>query len=143
VKPQRPYLLRALYEWLIDSNDVPYVLVDASTPDVQVPADHVRDGQIVLNIGPEAVRDLVMEEDYLMCSSRFRGQAFELYLPMASIRAIYGRDTKQGMVFPDETVGTDGIPPAAPDESDARSAVADPQDQSKPGKKGQPPLRLV
>ena len=100
--PQRPYLLRALYEWLVDNNDVPYVLVDATCDGVMVPAEHVKDGQIVLNIGPEAVRDLHMEQDYVMCSSRFDGRAFELYLPIAGILAVYGRDTRQGMVFPDE-----------------------------------------
>ena len=105
MKPQRPYLLRALYDWIVDSDDVPYVLVDASVAEVQVPTEHVEDGQIVLNLGPNAVRNLVMEQDYVMCSSRFGGREYELYLPMAAIRAIYGRDTRQGMVFPEEEVG--------------------------------------
>jgi stringent starvation protein B len=102
VKPQRPYLLRALYEWIVDSGDVPDVLVDAEVEEIQVPSEHVENGQIVLNLGPNAVRDLVMEQDYVMCTSRFGGRPYELYLPMAAIRAIYGRDTQQGMVFPEE-----------------------------------------
>ncbi len=134
MKPQRPYLLRALYEWLIDSGDVPYVLVDASGDEVRVPLEHVKDGQIVLNLGPDAVRDLVLEQDYVMCSSRFRGQAFELYLPMSNIRAIYGRDTHEGMVFPDEDI-------ASRQRSDDTTAAVAKQDEEDKG--GKPPLRLV
>ena len=102
MKPQRPYLLRALYEWIVDSDEVPYVLVNATTDGVHVPQEHVQDGQIVLNLGPNAVRDLVIEEQHLMCSGRFSGKPFELYLPMPSILAIYAKDTRQGMVFADE-----------------------------------------
>ena len=133
MKPQRPYLLRALYEWLIDSGDVPYVLIDATAEDVNVPLEHVKDGQIVLNLGPDAVRDLVLEQDYVMCSSRFSGKAFELYLPMASIRAIYGRDTQEGMVFPEEEISSQQRTDHADD--DAKQDDAD--------KGGKPPLRLV
>ena len=116
MKAQRPYLLRALYEWVVDSDDVPHVLVDATADRVVVPAEHVKDGQIVINLSPNAVRDLVLEQDYVMCNSRFGGQPFELYLPMASIRAIYGRDSRQGMVFPDEDVPDTGeTPDAGPD----------------------------
>lgn len=133
MKPQRPYLLRALYEWLIDSGDVPYALIDATAEDVNVPLEHVKDGQIVLNLGPDAVRDLVLEQDYVMCSSRFSGKAFELYLPMASIRAIYGRNTQEGMVFPEEEISSQQRTDHADD--DAKQDDAD--------KGGKPPLRLV
>ena len=102
MKPQRPYLLRALYEWIIDSDEIPYLLVDATVAGVSVPEAHVQDGQIVLNMSPNAVRDLVMDDAFVMCSGRFSGQPFELYLPMNSIRAIYAKDTREGMVFPEE-----------------------------------------
>lgn len=117
MKSQRPYLLRALYEWVVDNDDVPHVLVDATAEGVVVPSEHVKDGQIVLNLGPNAVRDLVLEADYVMCNSRFDGRPFELYLPMASILAIYGRDSRHGMVFPDEDV-PDGAsaPESGPDD---------------------------
>ena len=144
MKPQRPYLLRALYEWIVDSDDVPYVLVDASVAGVQVPTEHVEDGKIVLNLGLNAVRNLVLEQDYVMCSSRFGGREFELYLPMSSISAIYGRDTRQGMVFPEE----DAI--RAPQQGETGGAVqpqvgnsddeGDDEGNNKPDK---PPLRLV
>lgn len=102
MKAQRPYLLRALYEWIIDSDEIPYLLVDATVAGVSVPEAHVQDGQIVLNMSPNAVRDLVMDDAFVMCSGRFSGQPFELYLPMSSIRAIYAKDTREGMVFPEE-----------------------------------------
>ena len=102
MKPQRPYLLRALYEWIIDSDETPYLLVDATVTGVSVPEAHVQDGQIVLNMSPNAVRDLVMDDQFVMCGGRFNGQHFELYLPMNSIRAIYAKDTREGMVFPEE-----------------------------------------
>ena len=73
MKPQRPYLLRALYEWIVDSDEVPYVLVDANLEGVQVPAEHVQDGQIVLNIGPGAIRDLNIEDHGVMCGGRISG----------------------------------------------------------------------
>ncbi|MEM7080219.1 MAG: ClpXP protease specificity-enhancing factor SspB [Pseudomonadota bacterium] len=104
MKAQRPYLLRALYQWLLDSDEIPYVLIDAQVEGVQVPEEHIQDGQIVLNIGPSAVRDLVLEDQFVMCSSRFSGRQFELILPMTSVRAIYGKDSGQGMVFPEEAI---------------------------------------
>jgi stringent starvation protein B len=127
-------LLRALYEWLVDNDDVTYVLVDATCAGVMVPSEHVKDGQIVLNIGPEAVRDLHMEQDYVMCSSRFGGRAFELYLPMAGILAVYGRDTRQGMVFPDEEF---------PSEEKADETAAEGGDDGLDDKGDKPTLRLV
>ncbi len=102
MKPQRPYLLKALYEWIVDSDEVPYILVDATVAGVQVPEQHVQDGQIVLNLGPSAVRDLFMDDQHVACGGRFGGRHFDIHLPMASILAIYARDTRQGMVFPDE-----------------------------------------
>jgi len=102
VKPQRPYLLRALYEWIVDCDQIPYVLVDATVAGVQVPQEHIKDGQIVLNMGPNAVQDLVIDDQYVMCGGRFGGKHFELYVPMLAVLAIYAKDTRKGMVFPDE-----------------------------------------
>ena len=140
MKPRRPYLLRALYEWIVDSDDVPYVLVDASVEGVQVPAEHVEDGKIVLNLAPNAVKNLVLEQDYVMCSSRFGGREFELYLPMPSINAIYGRDTRQGMVFPEEDAAGISEPGAATSSEKPQSEVTGDEEGDKPDK---PTLRLV
>lgn len=121
MKPQRPYLLKALYDWIVDSDEVPYVLVDATVDGVQVPQQHVQDGQIVLNLGPNAVRDLVIEEQHVMCGGRFGGQHFDICLPMAAVLAIYAKDTRQGMVFPDEEqllteAANEGDKPASDDD---------------------------
>lgn len=101
MKRRRPYLLRALYEWIVDSGEVPNVLVDAEIYGVVVPSEHVRDGQIVLNISPQAVRNLSLGNDYVMCEGRFSGRSVELILPIESVRAIYCRDSGQGLAFDD------------------------------------------
>ena len=109
MKPRRPYLLRALYDWIVDSGEVPNILVDAEIEGVVVPQEHVRDGQIVLNISPQAVRNLSLGNEYIMCESRFSGRSTELILPVESIRAIYCRDSGQGLAFDDEDmVAEDG-----------------------------------
>ena len=102
MKPRRPYLLRALYEWILDCDEIPNILVDAEVEGVVVPPEHVQDGQIVLNISPSAVRDLSLGNDFVMCYGRFAGRTFEIILPIESIRAIYGRDSGQGLAFEDE-----------------------------------------
>lgn len=102
MKRRRPYLLRALYEWIVDSGEVPNVLVDAEIEGVIVPQEHVRDGQIVLNISPQAVRNLSLGNDFVMCEGRFSGRSIELILPIESVRAIYCRDSGQGLAFDDE-----------------------------------------
>ena len=124
--------MRALYDWIVDSDEIPHLLIDATVEGVEVPAEHVRDGQIVLNVGPNAVRDLQLGDEYVMFSGRFSGVAMNIALPMASIRAIYARDSAQGMVFPDEEYavrqGFVGSEPEGPDGGE---------------KAGGPDLRLV
>ena len=102
MKPRRPYLLRALYEWIVDCDEVPNILVDTEVEGVVVPTEYVQDGQIVLNISPSAVRDLSLGNEFVMCSGRFAGRSFEITLPIESIRAIYCRDSGQGLAFEDE-----------------------------------------
>lgn len=124
MKRRRPYLLRALYEWIVDSGEVPNVLVDAEVEGVVVPQEHVRDGQIVLNLSPQAVRNLSLGNDYVMCEGRFSGRSVELILPIESVRAIYCRDSGQGLAFDDEDLMHDEgdvVQPAKPAESDGGS----------------------
>ncbi len=125
MKRRRPYLLRALYEWIVDSGEVPNVLVDAEVEGVVVPQEHVRDGQIVLNLSPQAVRNLSLGNDYVMCEGRFSGRSVELILPIESVRAIYCRDSGQGLAFDDEDLMHDEregvVQPTSPTESDGGS----------------------
>jgi stringent starvation protein B len=102
-KPKRPYLLRALYDWIVDSDLTPYVLVNAGVDGVAVPADFVENGRIVLNVAPHAVRDLTLDNAAVACQCRFRGQPYAVYLPIRSIEAIYAKETGEGMAFDAET----------------------------------------
>jgi stringent starvation protein B len=111
MKPKRPYLLRAMSEWILDSNMTPYVLVDATVDGVQVPLEHVQDGKIVLNLSPSAVRALDLGPDAVACDGRFGGRPFGIYLPMRAIVAIYAKESGEGMVFEDEAF-PDPSPPA-------------------------------
>ncbi|MFP5383272.1 MAG: ClpXP protease specificity-enhancing factor [Gammaproteobacteria bacterium] len=97
--PTRPYLVRAFYDWILDNGLTPYLLVDASVAGTSVPASHVRDGQIVLNVAPAAVGDLSLGIAETTFSARFGGVACQIRLPSASILAIYARENGQGMFF--------------------------------------------
>ena len=140
MKPRRPYLLRALYEWIVDSGEIPNVLIDAEVEGVVVPKEHVRDGQIVLNISPQAVRNLNLGDDFVMCEGRFSGRSMELILPIISIRAIYCRDSGQGLAFDDEDMHAEEAEEAAQQSAEVLS-----EDAGKgPDNDGpRPTLRLV
>ncbi|PID48720.1 MAG: ClpXP protease specificity-enhancing factor [Proteobacteria bacterium] len=98
--PKRPYLLRAFYDWIVDNNMTPHILVNADAVDVSVPRQHVKDGRIVLNIAPGAVYDFIMDNDAVSFSARFAGVAFYIYCPVYAIMAIYSRETQDGASFP-------------------------------------------
>lgn len=100
----RPYLARALYQWLLDNELTPYIVVDAEQPGVEVPRQFVQNGQIVLNLSPGAVRDLFMENDALGFSARFGGQPMRVMVPTSALVAIYARENGVGMVFGHEPV---------------------------------------
>ena len=97
--PNRPYLLRAYYEWLMDNHLTPHVVVDAFVKGTLVPQQFVKDGQIVLNIATGAVANLNMSNDAVEFNARFGGVPQNVFLPMASIVAIYARENGAGTVF--------------------------------------------
>ena len=126
---QRPYLLRALYEWIADNGMTPHVLVDARMPGVRVPAHTVKDGQVVLNIAERAVVRLEMDNDALRFSARFGGVSQSVVVPMAAVIAVYARETGQGMALPpdlhageasgvDMDAGADVVPAVPADTAD-------------------------
>ena len=100
--PSRPYLLNALYSWIVDSACTPHILVNAEMEGVQVPASFVQDGQIILNISPSAVQGFHMDADGVSFSARFGGTPHHIFAPIAAILGIYARENGQGMVFEDE-----------------------------------------
>ncbi len=114
----KPYFIRALYEWVVDNNCTPHILVDAHVSATQVPQQHVnKDGQIILNISPSAVKDFFMDNTAISFNARFSGVANNLYIPMAAILGIYARENGQGMMFEPETNPTP--PPATPPPTEA------------------------
>jgi stringent starvation protein B len=122
----RPYLLRALYEWIGDNGMTPYLLVDASREGVRVPASAVKDGRVVLNIAARAVAQLELGGQEVRFMARFGGVSQSVQVPVPAVLAIYAQETGQGMMLPEEAapMPTDeppaGGPPAAPDESSRR-----------------------
>lgn len=97
--PTRPYLTRALYEWIEDNNLTPYLHVDATLSDVIVPREHVRDGQIVLNISSDATHQLIMANNAISFNARFGGVSRNLHIPFTAVMGIYAKENGQGMFF--------------------------------------------
>ncbi|PVZ72592.1 ClpXP protease specificity-enhancing factor [Pelagibaculum spongiae] len=100
--PRRPYMLRAIYDWLLDNQCTPHLLVDAEQEGVVVPTQYVEGGQIVLNLAPTAVRGLELGDDEVGFSARFGGTPMQVRVPMSAVLAVYARENGQGMVFPEE-----------------------------------------
>jgi stringent starvation protein B len=99
LKSQRPYLLRAMHEWIVDNAQTPHVIVDATVAGVAVPASFVQDGKIVLNLGLEAANALSLGNESVDFRGRFGGAVHEVHVPVGAILCIYARETGQGMVF--------------------------------------------
>ncbi|MDJ0657608.1 MAG: ClpXP protease specificity-enhancing factor [Xanthomonadales bacterium] len=100
--PSRPYLIRALYDWITDNNLTPHILVDAEVEGVMVPNSAVNDGKVTLNIGPTAVKHLVLGNNRIEFEARFQGISQSVVLPVMSVMALYARENSQGMMFPPE-----------------------------------------
>ena len=99
----RPYMVRALYEWIVDNDCTPYILVDAHANGVEVPQQFVnKDGQIVLNIAPSAVIGLSIEQESVSFNARFGGIPTDIFVPCAAVLGIYARENGQGMIFEPE-----------------------------------------
>ena len=98
----RPYLIRAIYEWVVDNAQTPYLLVDAEDESVQIPREYVQDGRIVLNVSPSAVAGLDLGNDYVSFNARFGGTPREVLVPVHRVMAVYSRENGQGMMFADE-----------------------------------------
>ncbi|AZZ46564.1 ClpXP protease specificity-enhancing factor [Pseudomonadaceae bacterium SI-3] len=132
----RPYLVRALYEWIVDNDCTPHLLVNADHAGVQVPDGFASDGQIVLNVAPSAVRQLKMDNQAISFEGRFGGVPHSLHVPSAAVMAIYARENGQGMVFEVEPTPPDDETPS----DDASAATSAP---SRPAPGGRPSLKVV
>ena len=105
--PSRPYLIRALFEWILANNDIPYLIIDASIQGVVVPQQFVTDGQIILDIGPSAVQGLELGDEAVILEARFGGVPIQVYIPILAVKAIYAKQSGEGMSF--------GFEPGIPD----------------------------
>ena len=115
--PSRPYLIRSLYEWILDNGMTPYVLVDVESEEVVVPTQYVEDGRIVLNVNPAAVQNLQLGNELIELDARFSGQPMHVSVPVMSVIAIYARENGKGMVFTEEDGGGDDTPPPEKEET--------------------------
>jgi stringent starvation protein B len=146
--PTKPYLIRALYEWCVDSGHTPYlaVTVNAST---RVPKEFVKNGEIVLNIGAAAVHKLAMGNESIEFAARFNGVSRDISVPMEAVAGIYARETGQGMAFevkPDESAkpGTQAVDAPASEVEDPANEPPEDTPPSPPAPGGKrPKLQIV
>ncbi|VEI77485.1 Stringent starvation protein B homolog [Mannheimia haemolytica] len=102
MKPLRPYLYNAYYNWIIDSDSTPYLLVNAEFPDVDVPVEFVKEGKIILNISPRSIGQYIVADEYISFSARFQGMLRDIYIPFGAMVAIYAQETGDGIMFQEE-----------------------------------------
>ena len=146
MRSNRPYLLRAFFDWIVDNDCTPYIVVNAHYPGVEVPQDFVTDGQIVLNVAPRAVSHFEMNHEFVQLSTRFSGMPIEIYFPVGAVMGIYTQENGQGMVFEPET--DDDMPPPAPPRGPKAVKTTSDKPASKPvtnigSGKPKPSLRVV
>lgn len=143
----QPYLLRAFYDWIVDNDMTPYIVVDARNEAVEVPQEFVKDGQIVLNVSPSACVNFYLDTDGLSFQARFGGQPRQLSMPCQAVMAIYARENGAGTVFATE----DEMSPEAPSEPVTEAPSPKPADEHNdeqadapvPPKKGKPSLKVI
>lgn len=160
--PRRPYLLRAFYDWLVDNDLTPHLVVDATLPGVKVPMEFVSDGQIILNIAPMAVGNLELSNEAVSFSARFSGRPHSVIVPMYAVLAIYARENGAGTMFEPEAAydtetaiyddehalaeeNTDDVvtPTASPFAVVTETVDGDEPDDEPPRPRGRPSLRVV
>ncbi|MCS5582592.1 MAG: ClpXP protease specificity-enhancing factor [Pseudomonadales bacterium] len=144
MRSNRPYLLRAFFDWMVDNDCTPYVVVDAHYPGVEVPQNYVADGQIILNIAPRAVSNFLLDLEILAFSTRFGGVPIDVQVPVSAVVGIYSHENGQGMVFEHEAPDLTPTPPSGPKavkikSSDKLSA----ESKDKGSKKTKPSLRVI
>ena len=96
---KRPYLIRAMHEWMRDNGHTPHIVVDTSLDGVSVPQEHIKDGKIILNISETAAHNLKLTNDAVSFRARFGGVPFDVWAPIRAVLGIYARETGQGMIF--------------------------------------------
>lgn len=134
LSPTRPYLARAIYEWICDNQLTPHLLVNATHPQTIVPEQFVQDGQIVLNIAPHAVHQFHMSNEAITFSTRFSGVSRELYVPIEAVLGLYARENGQGLFFD---------PAEYPDTQIEKDTLKSAEQETTDSTKKKPSLRLL
>lgn len=137
VKSRRPYLLRAMHEWITDSEQTPHLVVDAAVEGVEVPRQYVQGGKIILNVSHGATSGLNLGNEGVVFRARFGAVTYDVSVPIIAVLGIYARETGQGMIFSDSD-----SPPTQPPDGSGEPAVA----SSSPApevKRGRPTLTVV
>ncbi|SNX46816.1 Stringent starvation protein B [Vibrio thalassae] len=154
--PRRPYMLRAFYDWLVENDLTPHIVVDAMLPGVRVPQEFIQDGQIILNIAPRAVGQLELGNEAITFHARFGGRPHSVIVPLYSVQAIYARENGAGTMFEPEdaylSIEEEDITEASPvsglsvaselETSEQETPSSDGDDEP-PKPKGRPSLRVV
>lgn len=136
----RPYLMRAIYDWITDNNLTPYVLVDATREGVRVPPHVIKNGQVVLNLAMRAVANLDLGNDWISFQARFSGVSHSILIPVSAVLALYAQENGQGMMFPADDSDVEP-PPSPPNGGESASAPEPSSDDDKPKRGGH--LRIV
>lgn len=151
---RRPYMLRAFYDWLVDNDLTPHLVVDATMPGVRVPVEFIQDGQIILNIAPRAVGNLELGNDAITFHARFSGRPHSVIVPVYAVQAIYARENGAGTMFEpeeaytnieEETMLEEQSPSFTTVSDDAQVADSESGDSESeaPRPKGKPSLRVI
>jgi stringent starvation protein B len=138
----RPYLLRAIYDWITDNNLTPYILVDAGREGVRVPPQVIKNGQVVLNLAMRAVANLDLGNEWISFQARFSGVSQSILIPVQAVLALYAQENGQGMMFPAEDNGGGDVPPPPTDGGNAPGGADGTAEGDRP-KRGTPNLRVV
>lgn len=116
--PSRPYLLRAIYDWIVDNGLTPYIIIDVLYPHVEVPEGYAEEGKIVLNISPDAISDLIVNNEVVQFNASFSSKVYCIFAPIGAVNAIYAQENGRGMSFKEEDMedegGYDGSKPPPP-----------------------------
>jgi stringent starvation protein B len=123
VTSTRPYLIRAFYEWIVDNDLTPHLVINAEMDNVTVPHQHVEDGQIVLNISPNAIQDISLENDWVAFDARFGGSNFHVSLPPSAVLGIYARENGHGMLFQEDETAPEPPDDPAPEGTPKKPAL--------------------
>lgn len=136
MKSKKPYFIRAVYEWIVDHNNTPYIIVDANVQGVNVPKHAIEDGQVILDISPAAVKNLFLHNSHIEFEASFNQVPTQVIVPAQAVMGIVGKEDGEGMMFPEDHGDYD--PPPSDDHSEGDTSSG----ESSTGK-GKPKLRII